>query len=156
MKRTGTFSLDPFLTLYDGDGTFIRDSDFHVHNDVDGIFDERAFSFTATQSGTYYAGVSTPNTQSPDSTGMYRLTVTDEADDYANDTSTTGAITVGGAVSGVIGSHDDADWFAVTLESGKSYQIRLRGRDSDGGTLTDPSFNGIYGLVGLPHRRHFE
>ena len=140
--------VDPFLKLYDGDGTFIRDADYGVHDDVDGFFFERAFSFTATQSGTYYAGVSTPNTQSPDSTGMYRLTVTDEADDYANDTSTTGAITVGGAVSGAIGSRDDADWFAVTLESGKSYQIRLSGWDSDGGTLTDPSFNGIYDSSG--------
>lgn len=33
---------------------------------------------------------------------MYRLTVTDEADEYANDTGTTGAITVGGTASGVI------------------------------------------------------
>lgn len=59
-------------------------------------------------------------------------------DDYAATTATTGAVTVGGAVTGRVDTTSDEDWFRITLTSGVSYRIDLRGSDTSGGTLRDP------------------
>ena len=62
-------------------------------------------------------------------------------DDYAADQSTTGAVEVGGpTVKGSIEAFGDSDWFAVELEAGETYAMRLAGTDSISrpGTLNDP------------------
>ena len=51
---------------------------------------------------------------------------------------TTGAVAVGGSVTGTIDVAHDADWFRVTLDSSKTYRITMRGASSSGGTLADP------------------
>lgn len=48
-------------------------------------------------------------------------------DDYSDDTDTTGTVAVGGEASGEINYRNDGDWFAVTLEAGKTYEITRSG-----------------------------
>ena len=57
--------------------------------------------------------------------GTYTLQVS--IDDFRDDTDTTGTVEVGGSVTGEIEAQGDQDWFAVTLEAGKTYQIDMEG-----------------------------
>ena len=59
-------------------------------------------------------------------------------------TTNTGTVEVGGSVTGEVEVAGDADWFAVTLEAGKTYQIILEGSPTDRGTLNDPLLYGVY------------
>ena len=52
------------------------------------------------------------------------------SDDYASSTSTTGSVAVGGSATGEIETSGDRDWFAVTLEAGRTYRIDLEGLDT--------------------------
>ena len=66
--------------------------------------------------------------------------ITDSEDDYLGAEETTGAVTVGGSVTGNLEVDNDVDSFRVRLEADKSYRIRMRGSESgdEGGTLADP------------------
>ena len=46
--------------------------------------------------------------------------------------------TTDGSVTGEIEAQADEDWFAVTLEAGRTYQIDMEGSSTDGGTLENP------------------
>ncbi|WP_277785612.1 matrixin family metalloprotease [Caulobacter segnis] len=59
-------------------------------------------------------------------------------DDYAGNATTSGRVTVGGAVSGVIEIGGDVDWFRVELSAGRAYRLDLKGKSSGQGTLEDP------------------
>ena len=65
--------------------------------------------------------------------------ITDAEDDYLGAEETTGTVAVGGSVTGNLEVDNDVDWFRVRLEEGKSYRIRMRGSESGGGTLADPT-----------------
>ena len=65
--------------------------------------------------------------------------ITDSVDDYLGAEETTGTVAVGGSVTGNLEVDNDVDWFKVRLEEGKSYRIRMRGAESGGGTLADPT-----------------
>ena len=65
--------------------------------------------------------------------------ITDAEDDYLGAEETTGTVAVGGSVTGNLEVDNDVDWFRVQLEEGKSYRIRMRGSESGGGTLADPT-----------------
>ncbi len=58
--------------------------------------------------------------------------------DYAADTGTRGAISVGGSASSDLGFAGDRDWFRVNLNAGATYWFTLEGADSGQGTLVDP------------------
>ena len=64
--------------------------------------------------------------------------ITDSGDDYLGAEETTGAVTVGGNVTGNLEVDNDVDSFRVRLEADKSYRIRMRGSESGRGTLADP------------------
>ena len=64
--------------------------------------------------------------------------ITDSGDDYLGAEETTGAVAVGGSVTGNLEVDNDVDSFRVRLEADKSYRIRMRGSESSGGTLADP------------------
>ena len=64
--------------------------------------------------------------------------ITDSGDDYQGAEETTGAVAVGGSVTGNLEVDNDVDPFRVRLEADKSYRIRMRGSESEGGTLADP------------------
>ena len=65
--------------------------------------------------------------------------ITDAEDDYLGAEETTGTVAVGGSVTGNLEVDNDVDWFKVRLEEGKSYRIIMRGSESGGGTLADPT-----------------
>ena len=65
--------------------------------------------------------------------------ITDAEDDYLGAEETTGTVAVGGSVTGNLEVDNDVDWFKVRLEADKSYRIRMRGAESGGGTLADPT-----------------
>jgi len=69
-------------------------------------------------------------------------------DDYSDNISTTGLVTVGGSVAGNIEVVDDRDWFAVTLQAGRDYTINLEGADTQQGTLARPIIYGGYDAAG--------
>ena len=71
------------------------------------------------------------------------------ADDYTSDVQTTGTVAPGGSATGEIETADDRDWFAVTLEAGRTYVIDLEGSWTGGGTLRDPFLRGIHDEDGV-------
>ena len=89
---------------------------------------------------------------SPDSNVVYfySMTLTDitdlEDESELGYYTTTGTVEVGGSVTGEIDVAHDADWFRVELKAGTTYRIRMRGAESDGGTLADPYLRGKRGL----------
>jgi hypothetical protein len=86
-------------------------------------------AFTAAVSGTYY--VSAEGRRSDNGAlSSYQLTVQTYQDDHVDNVRTTGTISVGSSVSGVAEVVYDTDWFAVTLEAGKSYVVTTTGSSS--------------------------
>ena len=71
-------------------------------------------------------------------------------DDYTADKTTTGAVTVGGSATGEIETEQDVDWFAVTLEAGKTYHFTAWGNEQDyyADTLDRPKIAGLYDSSG--------
>lgn len=59
-------------------------------------------------------------------------------DDYPASIATTGIVAIGGSTNGNIERSGDADWFKVTLVSGKTYRFDLEGSDTGQGTLQYP------------------
>ncbi len=152
----GTLRDPKLLGIHDADGNLIE-------NTADGAADDNGNSglghnsrvtFVPTASGTYY--VATGSGQGNNAydvgrgTGTYRLTVREEADDYLASTATTGTIAVGGTATGEMEVGGDRDWFAVQLESGKTYRIDLEGSRTDAGTLLSPEIHGIHDANGNP------
>ena len=134
--------LNPYLHgIHNADGTLI---DGTTNNDG-GTGRNSRVMFTPDEAGTFYiaAGAHQP------SAGDYTVSVTEVIDDYADDSTTTGTVAVGGSATGDIQFTGDRDWFAVTLETGKTYRIDLKGSDSGGGTLLqDPYLRGIHNADG--------
>ena len=71
-------------------------------------------------------------------TGTYKLSVV--ADDFSNNTSTTGRITPGGTATGNIQYTTDSDWFRVNgnLTKGLTYVLKIEGASTHAGTLSNP------------------
>jgi hypothetical protein len=59
--------------------------------------------------------------------------------DYAASTATTGSVAVGGSTTGNIETTSDADWLAITLTAGITYQFDLQGSATGQGTLQAPT-----------------
>ena len=146
-SATGGGTLrDPYLRgIHDANGYPIAGTT----DDDGGTGRNSRVDFTPETSGTYYIAAGAYNALH---TGTYRLSVTSTipapTDDHAADTSTTGRIEVGGSVTGDITRNDDFDWFAVTLEGGKRYQVDFEGADTNAGTLGNPYIRGIYDASG--------
>ncbi len=133
---------DPRLRLFDFNGTevaFNDDSNGGLESHVD---------YTATQSGTYYVSAEAFD----DARGTYRLDVSQAvaaaagtvpaAYDATGATTllaeTSGAIAVGGLVTGLVDAPADADLYRVALTAGHTYRFDLKGSFSGSGTLFDP------------------
>ena len=133
---------DPFLRgIHDADGTLIdgTENDDREPSDVD----SRA-SFAPSADGTYYVSAGAYHGD----TGTYRVSVTEIVDDYADDTTTTGTVSVGGSATGDVQFADDRDWFAVILKAGKTYQIDLEGAGTGDNTLRNPYLRGVHDADG--------
>lgn len=86
-----------------------------------------AQTFTATQTGSYYVQVLGLTDKPAPTGGDYTLSVASYRDDYADNSGTTGTLTVGGQVTARTELMFDEDWFKVTLEAGKSYFFSTTG-----------------------------
>ena len=69
--------------------------------------------------------------------------------DHPAGTDTGATVAVDGSVSSEIEHPGDQDWFAVTLEAGKTYRIDLEGSDTEAGTLSDPYLRGVFDADGV-------
>ena len=148
--RTYRFSLEGSATdagtLYDPHLRGIHDSNGNL---IAGTADKNGgegrnalVKFTPTEGGTYYVSAGAWR----DFEGTYRLSVTDltAEDAHTAGTDTAGTVAVDGSVTGEIGHGGDQDWFAVTLEAGRTYRFSLEGSATDAGTLYDPHLRGIH------------
>ena len=66
---------------------------------------------------------------------------------------TAGTVAVGGTATGEITPTTDPnardhDWFAVSLEAGKTYRVDIRGHDTRDGSLDNPVLAGLYDASG--------
>ena len=147
---TGLGSLpDPVLRgIYNADGERLPGTG--NNNYIGGEGRNSAVYFTPDDSGTYYVAAAAGSIVFRDNyPGTYTLSVTnfaDSGDDYVAlpNPAKTGTVTVGGsAATGDIETAGDRDWFAVTLDGGKSYRVDMRGE-----TLSDTFLRGIYDADG--------
>ena len=122
---------DTLLTLRDPDGNIL------AQNDDGGFRLESQISYTSTSTGTVYveAGAFGANT------GTYEISVgsSSSGGDVA-DTPGSGLIVVasGTPVTGELETGGDKDVYSLSVTSGGTYQIDLRGSTSGLGTLADP------------------
>ena len=102
--------------------------------------------FTPEQDGTYYVAVGARETFT--GTGEYRLSAAKFIPEFSDWLDTEGRIGAGFTVAGAIEASYDKDWFRVTLEADKTYQIDLEGSPTNKGTLADPYLHGVYDAEG--------
>ena len=138
---------NPYLRgIYDANGDLIPGT---TDDDSGGWYYNSRVRFTPTESGTYYLEADVGRVHYAPLTGTYTLHVREVVeDDYPSDASTTGAVTVGGSVTGYIGTETETDWFAVTMEAGKAYRLVLRGHGTD--KLASPFLHGVHDADGNP------
>lgn len=97
---------------------------FNVVNDTGGVLARGgltgtggAVTFTAAATGTFF--ISTSSSFS----GTYSIGATSYTDDFADNVSTTGRLTVGGSVGGQTEVDGESDWFAVDLVANRTYLL---------------------------------
>ena len=146
---TGDGTLpDPYLRgVHDADGNLLAGTT----DDYSGVHYNSRVYFTAGADATYYVAAGAHAGAYGSNQGTYTLSVadvTDGVDDYPADTGTTGTVAVGGSTTGEIEDANDRDWFAVTLEAGKTYRIDLKGSWTGHGTLRNPLLRGVHDADG--------
>ena len=143
-KSSASGSLvDPFVFgVRLVDGTLVAGTS----DDDSGDGENSAVWFVASATGTHFVDVGADGS----GTGIYELSVTGLSDDFASSTATAGAVAVDGAgVGGGVDFRGDRDWFAVTLEAGRTYLFQLRGSPSGVGSLADPELFGVHDDAGV-------
>ena len=140
----GTLTNPILVGVYDASGGFIGGTG----DDDGGTGWNSLKAFAPAAAGTYYVAVRAHG----GNTGTYTVAVEEVPDDYSASVATTGTVAVGGSATGeiglVAGSQRDHDWFAVTLEAGKTYRIDVKGADTGDGTLENPVLVGVYDASG--------
>ena len=128
---------DPYLRgVYDAAGSLIAGT----ADDDGGTSRNSRLLFVSETAGTHYIAAGAYG----GSAGTYRVSVTEAEDDHSAGTGTGGTVAVGGSATGAIETAGDRDWFAVTLEAGKTYRVDLEGADTGAGTLSDPHLHGMF------------
>ena len=140
----GTLKFPYLYGVHDADGVLIAGTTHHGG----GVGCNSQVYFTAEDAGTYYVAAGSHRADE----GTYKLSVAELADgipdDFAAETGTSGAVTVGGSARGEIEVRGDRDWFAVELDAGKKYMIDLEGSSTGAGTLLDPYLRGVHDTDG--------
>ncbi len=133
--ETGAGTLpDPRLGIHDPGGELIV-------NENGGTGANAALAFTPSSGDVSYFASAGSGTDGD--WGTYTLSVAPfTGDDYAQDTGTTGSLSVGGSTEGVLELAGDHDWLEVSLQQGSEYTLLLEG-----------TVNGDYGPLPSPHLR---
>ncbi|HEY0845728.1 MAG TPA: pre-peptidase C-terminal domain-containing protein [Noviherbaspirillum sp.] len=139
LSSTSANSYPTIYGIYNASGSYV---DGYTVGTGSGSDASAVATFTPTTTGTYYVDAYSYYA------GTYTLSAAQVASDIAASTSTTGTVSVGSSVTGTIGSAADADWYAVSLTGGVTYNIQLQGAYSNNGTLHDPLISGIYNSSG--------
>ena len=138
-RGSGGTLINPYIRgIHDSDGRLISDTTDYSS----GPRSDSQVYFTPDEDGTYYvAAGSYLSGYRDEDVGTYTVQVS--IDDFRDDVDTTGTVEVGGSVAGEIEAQGDEDWFAVTLDAGKTYQIDMEGSPTDSGTLANPLLYGM-------------
>lgn len=125
-SQTGDPLADPYLVLYGPDGA-------EVARDDDGGSGLNAFiEYQAPAAGAYFVET---RGFGDDATGRYMLSIV--GGEIGQSVDAADHITPGPeGRSSIIGSPDDADWFAVEMVEGRPYRFSVQSADADG--LADP------------------
>lgn len=140
VTNDGTLRDPKIYGIHDSEGTRLE----KTANDDGGTRLNALKTFLAPESGTYYISAGSYEGVNATPEGTYTLKVTETVDDYADDTTTTGEVTVGGTAQGKAQFAQDVDWFAVELVEGTGYEIVIDGIGYTGSRLDDPHLYGIY------------
>ena len=130
----GTLRYTKLFGIYDSGGTIIPGTT----DNGSGTGLNSLVTFMPTSDGTYHVSAGAVTHRGD---GTYTLSVTL---DLAANTGTAGTVAVGGSVTSELVAANDQDWFAVTLEAGRTYHFDLEGSPTGAGTLSDPYLRGIY------------
>ena len=123
---------DPYVRIFNSDGNLL---DFDNNG---GSGTDAEFYFAPESSETFYIEVSSGQNSGQ---GTYELSVSQRnlpPDDVPNDLSTQVVLNPGDSFSGSLLTHNDEDWFAITLVQGESYVFRANASRSGSGSLEDP------------------
>ena len=123
---------DPYVRIFNSDGNLL---DFDNNG---GSGTDAEFYFAPDSSETFYIEVSSGQSTGQ---GTYELSVSQRnlpPDDVPNDLSTQVVLNPGDTFSGSLLTHNDEDWFAITLVEGESYVFRANASHSGSGSLEDP------------------
>jgi Ca2+-binding RTX toxin-like protein len=129
--HAGTLA-DPYLRIFDAAGRLV---DFDNNG---GAGNDAKMYFAPGTTGTYYIEASSNNDRAM---GSYSVNVTQRnlpADDVPNDLSTQVFLNAGDSFSGNLLTHNDQDWFGISLTGGKDYVFRVQASHSGNGSLGDP------------------
>ena len=121
-RDTGDGTLkDPYLHgIFDAAGRRVG-----ITWDYDGGEGRNSRTTVAVEAdGAYYVAAGASGREE----GTYTVTVTEVPEDFVAAASLVGTVAVGGSATGEIERAGERDWFAVTLEAGKSYTVDLKGR----------------------------
>ena len=129
---------DPILSIYDQTGNWLDyNDDFFGYDPFIGL--------VAGYDGDHYLAVERYNDP-----GTYTVQVQEgepQIDDHSNDFTTKSRLVLGEPTVGDLEYFDQIDMFVVNLEEGTTYEFKVLGADSDGGTLPDPDLY-VYDDVG--------
>ena len=137
----------------DSDGGTNPDPDLYVYDEAGNelAYDWDTFGYdpfvnlVAEYTGDHYLAVERYNDP-----GTYTVQVQEgepQIDDHLNDFTTTSRLALGEPTVGDLEYFDEADMFVVNLEEGTTYEFKVLGADSGGGTLPDPDLY-VYDDVG--------
>lgn len=128
--------VDPDISAFLNSGGSTPSQGFTPINDAT-IGNDAWIKFTtdAAGAGTYYLVL--------DGNGAEGEFLLSAVVDIANTTSTNQSIALNGSNGSTIDDGTDADWFSMTLTTGKTYVVQMLALDTGNGTLTDPYINGV-------------
>ena len=143
----GTLAEPAILQVYESPGANGNWSDHYVSQSLRELIPQERNPHAES---TYFVAVKAGNAGQDTWLGTYTLeaAVIGPTDDYPANTGTDGMVAVGGSVTGEIQVRNEDDWFAVTLEAGKTYRFDLEGSPTGDGTLRSPYLRGIFDSEG--------
>jgi Ca2+-binding RTX toxin-like protein/subtilisin-like proprotein convertase family protein len=129
--HAGTLA-DPYLRVFDAAGHLVD----YANNGATGS--DAALYLAPTVTGSYFLELSSNQEKG---LGTYQISANLRnlpPDDVPNDLSTHVSLSPGDSFTGQLLTHNDQDWFGITLVAQKDYVFRVQASDSGNGTLLDP------------------
>ena len=123
---------DPYLRVFDASGHLLD------YANGGGSGADAMFYFSPTTSGAYYLEASANDDRV---LGSYQVSAVQRdlpVDDVPNGLNTQVTLSAGGSFAGQLLTHNDQDWFGISLAAQQPYVFRVRASESGYGSLLDP------------------